>query len=296
MPITANIVLDSISPDGVRLTTFVLRYPRFIHSEFMTHRAFSRNASSSRAIPFTKQVSNTLNDIAYPLDFRSNKKGMAAGKPLVPWRQAMCRFLWRTHAYTSAGIAWCIHKLGAHKQYANRLLEPTSHIEVVVTATDWNNFYALRCHPAAQPEIAELARKMWQSQVQSQPKTLKYYEWHLPFVSKEEIDEMLWICAVANQLPRFDDWLPLIKRSVARCARVSYLNHYGKSPTLQQDLDLYDRLVGSTPIHASPTEHQARPGNSIMGTELPSNLNGWMQFRKTLTHENVTDFKPDVKY
>ena len=47
----AEVLIDSVNPAGQRLTTFVLRFPRFVLSEFNTHRMFSRNASSSRAIP-----------------------------------------------------------------------------------------------------------------------------------------------------------------------------------------------------------------------------------------------------
>jgi hypothetical protein len=219
----------------------------------MTHRAFSRNAASSRAIPFNRLVAMTWADIAYPIEFRANQKGMQAGAALAPWREALCRGIWATHSYASGIMAWALSKLGAHKQYANRLIEPTGHISVVLTATEFANFFALRHHHMAQPEIAELARQMWELYKTSQPQTVLSHEWHLPFVSKDEI--RAYFAGFGKGVvtsTNMDHWLPLIKKSVARCARVSYLNHMNETPTEDEDFKLYDRLVGSQPIHASP--------------------------------------------
>jgi thymidylate synthase ThyX len=287
--ISTEIILDSINPAGARVTTFVLRYPRFIHAELMTHRAFSRNASSSRAIPFNRLVKDTWADIAYPIEFKANQKGMQAGEALSPWRESACRAVWATHSYVSGGLSWIINKLGAHKQYANRLIEPTGHISVVLTATEFANWFALRYHPAAQPEICQLARQMWEAYVASDPQTLLMGYWHLPFVTNEEI--MSHFASMGNGVVgsnNIEHWLPLIKKSVARCARVSYLTHEKKRPTEKEDFDLYERLVGSQPIHASPAEHQAC---AVLDRNMRSgNLKGFLQFRKTLANENIEVF------
>lgn len=289
MTISAKIIRDSITPKGARITTFVLRYPRFIHAELLTHRAFSRNASSSRAIPFTRLVKDTWNDIAYPIEFRQNQRGMQAGEALAPWREKACRALWKAHSYLSGAISWAIHKLGAHKQYANRLIEPTGHISVVLTATELANFFALRWHSAAQPEICELARKMFLMYRMSEPKMIMCGEWHLPFVTDEEI--RAHFAAVGDGVvtsTNDEHWLPLIKLSVARCARVSFLNHFGKKPSQKEDFDLFEKLLSEQPIHASPAEHQAK---SVPDHTLRSgNIVGWLQFRKTIPNENVEIF------
>ena len=155
--IKAQIIADSIAPSKVRLTTFVLTYPRFIHSEFMTHRVFSRNASSSRAIPVSKQIAMVLKNPAMPIAFGANKKGMQAGETFGFFKQFLCRIVWRLACYAAVFFATLMEKLNVHKQYANRILEPFAHITVVCTATDFANFFALRCHKDAQPEIKELA-------------------------------------------------------------------------------------------------------------------------------------------
>lgn len=272
--IQAKIVEDSIAPSGVRLTTFVLTYPRFIHSEFMTHRMFSRNASSSRAIPVKKSIQMVLENPVIPLAFTKNKPGMQGGDLLSGIQHEKAIKMWMYARDMALEAAEELEKLEVHKQYANRILEPFSHITVVCSATDYANFFALRCHPMAQPEIMALADLMYDEYQASNPKQMSIGDMHLPFVSDEERQE----------LPQDD----LIKMSVARCARVSYLNHEGKKPTLEEDITLYNRLVGSAPIHASPAEHQA----IAMGDESRSgNFRGWIQYRKLLLEENIEEFK-----
>jgi len=285
MTISANIICDSISPDGIRLTTFVLKYPRLIHSEFMTHRAFSRNASSSRAIPFGKQMKMIEDDTAMPLEFRKNQKGMQAGDSLDQAGQEAAQSLWCDARDMALKFAKQLAEMGVHKQYVNRLVEPFAHISVVVSATEFANFFALRHHSMAQPEIAELARQMWNQYSTNKPSVLKKGEWHLPFISEEEIKTETFASGNIN-------WNRLIKMSVARCARISYLNHDGTSSTYEQDVALYDRLLGSQPIHASPSEHQAECLGKLQGEGCWwGNFHGWKQFRKTLDNENIETFE-----
>lgn len=283
--IKAEIVCDSVASSGVRLTTFVLTYPRFIHSEFMTHRVFSRNASSSRAIPVKKQIEMIEAEPAVPIAFRKNQKGMQAGELLDNQEEAVK--LWLEGRDRAVEIAKKLADLEVHKQYANRVLEPYAHITVVVTATDWDNFFALRCHEAAQPEIHALADLMYEAYVSSLPVFLSDGQWHLPFVKNAELNKLDW-----HQAPDLDQFLrteDVQKMSVARCARVSYLNHDKTEPTLDQDRDLYERLVGNAPLHASPAEHQAM---AVGDPNVRSgNFRGWIQYRKTLKNENVSSFK-----
>lgn len=297
MTIEAKIICDSIGPNGVRLTTFILKYPRFIHSEFMTHRAFSRNASSSRAIPIERQIKLIREDPAIPLEFRKNQKGMQAGQALDPVEQDKAKTFWLGSMYEAIRQANELIDLGVHKQYVNRLLEPFAHITVVVTATEYANFFALRHHYMAQPEIAELAKQMWELYKTNTPKTLLNSEWHLPFIIDRDISyEIVRQFGTSSNMHDYStknpdfDWLPLIKMSVARCARVSYLNHEGKNSTQEEDFKLYDRLLGSQPIHASPAEHQAAALPEFMGYSWSGNLKGWRQYRKILPNENITEF------
>lgn len=300
MTISAKIICDSIRPNNIRLTTFVLSYPRFIHAEFLTHRMFSRNASSSRAIPFEKQVDMILQDPAMPLEFRANQKGMQAGEAVAD--QETCRRIWLEAMQRAIEQAYALADKGVHKQYVNRLLEPFAHISVVCTATEWNNFFALRHHSMAQPEIAELAKQMWKEYSFNIPKLLANNEWHLPFVTEEEIKKHITNFDSVLLPTTFEFvWLPLIKKSVARCARVSYNNHDGTNSTYEQDCKLYDRLLGSQPIHASPAEHQAQAlkekdssmknGTYYTADSFSGNFKGWKQYRQLLPNQNITIFE-----
>lgn len=272
--IEARIIEDSISPSGVRLTTFSLKYPRFIHAEFMTHRVFSRSASSSRAIPVKKMIDMVDNDWAAPVTFHKNTRGMQGKEVLDTVDQQEAYFYWHVAKKHAVRYAQKLADLGVHKQQVNRILEPFMHINVVCTATDYDNFFALRHHHMAQPEIEVLAKRMYEAYVDSKPTELKAGEWHLPYVLEG------------------DNLEDMIKESVAKCARVSYLNHEGKEPTKEENERLYERLLGSQPIHATPAEHQAM---AVADPNVRSgNFRGWIQYRKTLEGENVTKFKPGM--
>lgn len=283
MTITAEIIADSISPDGIRLTTFQLRYPRFIHSEFMTHRLFSRNASSSRAIPVNRMIEDLRRDPAMPVFWGSNKPGMQAGDELDTDDIFQARQIWLDAMETAIIAAENLMAVGLHKQIANRILEPWAHINVVVTATDWENFFTLRRHKDAQPEIKALADAMYEEMQISEIVTLQNGQWHLPYINLE--DEF----PDQGEKPDIET---LKKVSVARCARVSYLTHDGKETTIEKDLALYERLLGSQPLHASPAEHQATPDEqdehgNWKNSQLHGNFSGWKQFRKYLPNEYV---------
>lgn len=283
MTISAKIITDSIGPNKARITTFVLKYPRFIHQELLTHRQFSRNASSSRAIPFNKQIKMIKEDMAMPVRWGLNQRGMQAYTDSSNFKAKLGKLVWKIAGYSSIAFASILNKLGFHKQIVNRIIEPFSHISVVVTSTDFNNFFALRYHHAAQPEIFELAKEMFKAYWNSTPRKLEEGEWHLPFISFTD----QWVADQEGRHTTED----LIKRSVARCARVSYNNHDGTNSTLEQDIKLYDRLVGGDIKHSSPAEHQAQASNNP--NLISGNFRGFKQYRKTLINENIIEFYPN---
>ena len=279
MTISADIIADSKHPNGSRLTTFVLKYPRFIHSELLTHRALSRNASSSRAIPVAKFVAWAREEPAMPEVWYKNKAGMQGTELMSPEEVAKCQeIILGMRDFCILGVER-LAELGLHKQTANRYLEPWHHITVVVSATDWANFFALRYHHMAQPEFRILARRMLQHYVASQPRRLQFGDWHLPFISSVETKAI----GVEQAL----------KSSVARTARVSYNNHDGTAPNIEKDAKLHDDLVVQKPLHASPAEHQAQALDDVTSpvgdiAKLRGNFAlGWGQYRKTLVDENV---------
>lgn len=265
--ISAKIILDSISPfSDIRLTTMELTYPRFIHAEFMTHRMFSRNAASSRAIPTKKMIKMVEKNPAMPIYWGKNKRGMAAGEELNNEEIREAEALWLAGRDAAVLCARELYEVGMHKQIVNRILEPWKHITVICTATDWSNFYNLRRHSDAQPEIHMLADKMYEAQETSIP--LERI-WHTPYIQEDEdgLDEVI-----------------KPKVSTARCARVSYLTHDGNR-SIEKDLQLFERLLsGSGHGHWSPFEHVAKA--DVEDPYLRSgNIRGWTQYRKMFMGE-----------
>jgi thymidylate synthase ThyX len=301
MGFEAKVLADSVSPTGHRLTTLEATFPRFVLAEFNTHRVFSRNSASSRAIPVAKQLRRVLDDPYVPIEFGANKPGMQAGPSLngaardaaeAEWLEArddavrhvlglitspenVAGFTDLHECLTAAEGAlkeppaeW----LNVHKQVANRLLEPFMWHTVIVSSTTWDNFFNLRCHPDAQPEIRLIATKMRDALERSVPTRLQPDEWHLPLVGDVEREEA--------SCPE-----ELAKISIGRCARVSYLTHAG-TRDLAADVALYDRLLESG--HMSPMEHVARPmkPSELEREEWSGNFQGWIAHRKLIPSES----------
>lgn len=267
MKTTAKVIEDS-NFNNMRLTTLELNFPRVCLSQFNTHRVFSRNTSSSRAIPTWKLIKEVRQNMFVPSYWGKNQSGMQAKQELGRFRRFVCRNLWKLAGHTACNIAWLMMKFGLHKQLTNRIIEPFSWTKVIVSSTEWENYLTLRNHPDAQPEIKELAECVEKALKNSVPKTLKNDEWHLPYVTEQEREKYpLFTC---------------IKISVARCARVSYKTTDGRVSIIEKDSKLYDRLVGSVPIHASPAEHQAVGLTSKVYEKYQGNFKGFCQFRKIL--------------
>lgn len=294
--VNATVLADSISPDGVRLTSLELVYPRFFHSELMTHRMLSRNAASSRAVPVLKMIDKVRDNPAQPSHWGRNQSGMQARQELEGSELERAKATWALILDQSLAAAVSLAEVGAHKQFANRITEPYQHITVLISATEWDNFFALRAHPDAQPEFQQLAVLARQAMQDSIPLSLGYDEWHLPLVIDEE----------REAYPHLD-WL---KVSAGRCCRISYLTHDGiRDP--QADITLYEQLVADG--HMSPLEHVARPFSAaewqarrelqLQAEKIPGlddlaraqiidslgfngNLRGWTQLRKTIAGEH----------
>ena len=295
--ISAKVIEDSVcAGSGRRMTTLQLRYPRIIHAECKTHRVLriddaeveflreislmddpdlSRNASSSRAIPVELLIQEARTNPAMPVRFGANQKGMQdkGGDHTAKIYGETAEVVWRRAAASAAIYAEAFMDAGYHKQVANRLLEPFTHINVVVTATEWTNFFGLRCHADADPTMRALADAMSDAMAASFPHILELGEWHLPYVSaNERRDCTLRECLIM---------------SAARCARVSYNKHDGSSPSLEDDLALYNKLVTAELLHASPLEHQGTPDPAATSESLWGNLVGYIQYRKTVPNEVI---------
>ena len=290
----AKIVADSISPHGHRITSIQATFPRFILAEMNTHRVFSRNSASSRAIPVEKNIKRIEDNPFVPLAFTKNQKGMQAKEEVEVSAQISSKNAWLElldHALRAARV---LLGAGVHKQHANRLLEAFAWHTAIITATEWQNFWALRVSPDAQPEMDTTASVMKEAYDKSEPKKLEYGKWHLPYVDPGE-------------MRAGETWMNWAKISAARCARVSTLTQEGKLDTIA-DLGLYTKLV--TPGHMSPLEHPCRPmtewehdnlfkepqymwddaeENWIWTgdyTYFLGNVQGWVQLRKLIPNEH----------
>lgn len=288
---TAIIVADSISPDGIRLTTFQLRYWRPIHSELMTHRVFSRNAGSSRARPSAKIIEQVRTEPWGPIHWGANQAGMQADSEIQHVGNAKDRWQWA--AEEAAKAAEGMLNIGLHKQIVNRVLEPFTYIDVLVSATEFNNWFALRDHKDAQPEIQELARLMKHAMHESIPKNIHVGEWHLPYITDEDWKAAQRKCQegrITRDMPSYKEMLEVVRKiSVARCARVSYKAFDGTVAPIEKDLELFEQLLVNQPLHASPAEHQATPDDQDWTHPKEwGNFVGWRQYRKMLPNEYVT--------
>lgn len=258
MNIKSKILLDSINEKTHdRLTTFEIHFPRFILPELNTHRMLAKNSSSSRARPVEKVIEDVLNNCAEPLHWGKNQPGMSAKEEIEEIEKA--KKAWFAARDFATARARELLKLGIHKQVANRVLEPFMMHTTIVSGTEFNNFFMLRCHPDAQPEIKALADLMKEQYLKSIPLSLKPGDWHVPMILSEEtfssIEEKLAI-------------------ATARCARVSYLTHDGKRD-LAKDKELHERLKESK--HWSPFEHCAQ---AIENSEQIGPFKGFKQYRK----------------
>lgn len=285
--IRVRYMADSITDGGCRLITRVWTYPRMIHAEIMTHRALSRNAASSRAIPI-KTLRERVQDLpAVPTHWGKNQKGMQADQELDEAGKMDAYWWWIRASKSAIAFHREGEELGLHKQIVNRVIEPWMMIETIVSSTEHANFFHLRKHKDAEPNFQALATLEWELFHNSMPTFIKPGGWHLPFVRNDDIE-----AAVSTE--------ELIKLSVGRCARVSYLTHDGRRDR-EDDFALHDKMIkaagdGSDPLHASPLEHPAQampwfPGHR--GERKPrsrsGNFEGWLQYRKTFAHENGPD-------
>lgn len=291
--------------------TLRMRYPRIIHAEIMTHRVFSRNARSSRAVPVKTMLMETTTIPFIPWHWGANQKGMQAGAEcneiveigreydgsIMPYSREEA---WLEVRDRALEVAKGMMEAGYHKQIPNRLLEPFMWIDTLITSTQWSNFLWLRDHEAAEPHLRDLARVVTVALAGAKIQTLKPGEWHLPYFNEADWEEAKF---QAESFP--------MKISAARSARISYAPFDGDA-SYERELERYNSLVSSDRVHASPLEHQATPDEMVTAsidlfedeneTLTPSetldaqrvykhkqkhgNLTGWIQFRKTVPNEN----------
>jgi hypothetical protein len=312
--ISAKIIADSICPRGKRVTTFELNYPRFIHSEFLTHRLFSRNAASSRAIPVPKMIDNIKANTAMPIHWGAHQRGMQADDECDAFVSSILGYEGDEYDKPSREQAWdlarndaifhakAFHQAGYHKQIVNRLLEPFQFIKVVCTATEYDNFFWLRSHKDAQPEIRELSNCMYKAYQESEPTFLRIGEWHVPYVDTfrasdgdASLEYIVGNIGVSLEAA--------LKVSSSCCAQVSYRL---TDNSLEKAEMLYSLLVDAKPVHASPFEHQCTPMDCEVDLDTEGvtgytnglgynsgNFFGFIQHRQLIDNHSCWNYEPE---
>lgn len=261
---SCEILADSVNPIGQRVTTVQIRLPLVVWPEFLTHRTFSRNARSNRAVPSRILIQEVLRNPFVPEFWGRNKSGMQAGKELTGWRRWIARNAWLWARYPAIAAAWTMSRCGLHKQDSNRVLNPWQWIDAVVTGDEgaWQAFFALRCHPLADPKIHTIAEMIREGIEDSTPLHLTRGQWHLPYYrdqSETPMESTLWASAGA-------------------CARVSYACFDGRHSD-EDNAALGRRLAREKPAHASPLEHVLQ-ASSIEKTQ-PGPVGGlWRSLRQ----------------
>jgi hypothetical protein len=286
-----------VGPKALQLHTVKARYPLWIHQELMTHRAFSRNLASSRAIPIEKMIHEAVNDPAMPVYWTKNEPGMQGYHFLEGKDKDDAIAIWLEARDDAVRHTKRLAVTGAHKQVANRLLGPYIHTTAVISSTQWSNFFGVRRHPATEPHMHDLADAIYEAVHTANVREIEPGGWHLPFVNEDD-----WITINGGGVVTPAQHMAMIHLSVGRCASVSYKTVEGFDMTYQRAEQLYSRLVGGVPIHASPAEHVAQADD---GASWPKhddsrefewvwnhasdhrNFTGWRQHRATIPHDTL---------
>jgi thymidylate synthase ThyX len=301
--ISAKVIADSVCPQGVRMTTMEIEYPRFILAELNTHRMLSKNSASSRAIPVKAMHEFIKDNPAMPVSWGKNQPGMKANEQVGSAVATEAEQIW--NRAKDDALHWAdalAHKLAIHKQIANRITEPWMTMKTVISGTEWNNFFHLRNHADAQPEIKALAEAMTVAYTTHLPVPLKPGQWHLPYITIAEYVPTGELQYLNNNFdPISLEDAKIISASC--CAQVSYRKN---DDSFDKAKKIYDQLILSEPVHASPIEHQAtpmdidsmcrfepdtwQPGVSHVSANSDlwsGNLRGWIQHRKLIQNEAV---------
>lgn len=246
MNIKVKVIADSVNPNGERITTLIADYPLIIHNEVMTHRLFSRNLASSRAIPVETMISMVMENPFIPIMTVANK-GMVSNEVVDDETLDAAKEMYLRARDKAIVYSERMLELGLSKQVVNRLLSPFQYTRALITATEWDNFFNLRCHPDAEPHMQLLAEAIRTAYNESEPKEIGWGEWHIPF----DTDKYFVENGIAGMYTQEEK----LAIATARAARISYRNE-DKDSTIEEDLSIFNRLAKNG--HWSPFEHCAK--------------------------------------
>lgn len=304
--IDVKLLKYSCSNEAIHLYTFEVEIPRVILAEWNTHGIMNSNAQSSRAVPVAKLIEQVQKNPYYPPIWGKNQRGMQAyerNDELV-WGMPVDAF-WQDCINDACNKAHALDQAKYHKQIANRVIEPYSHTKLVISGTEWDNFFNLRIHHAAEPNIREMAIQIYQTMRTASPQSLNPGEWHLPYIDTYHNKNGKIVYSFKGKKLTTEQ---AIRVSLACIAKVSYRS-------LDPSPEAVDKIINTlfpddgSPIHASPSQHIATPfqypydadewqvGESHrdkQGWSWSAQLRGWCQYRKTIPNENCEFFTHEV--
>ena len=256
MTIKAEVVQASeCAATGKQIHTLILEYPRAIHAQLLTHGVFSKNSSSSRAVPIQAAIDNVKENPAKFI-WTGKQSGMQGtdlkGDARTIHSAELINIMARENAITAVRM---MDAIGIHKQNACRYLEPFQNIRIVLTSTEWENWDWLRIDAAAQPEIEKLAVLMKEARENADVMLLQPGQWHVPFVTRIKSESgaiSYWEDTTGKEVTLQE----AINISMSASAQTSYRK---TDFSLEKAEDMYGKLFGGKKIHASPAEHQATP-------------------------------------
>jgi len=317
---SAKIIQASVCR-GINIYTMELEYPRFIHSQVMTHRVFSRNTASSRAIKIRHYIKQVEENPALPIFYGQNGSGMSPRDELGGVESLLCRTkILEMRDNTIADVKQ-LEDLGLHKQSVNRYLEPWYMTKVLVTATDLENFFFLRHdkpssgHNPAQEEVKHLAELMKKAVLECEPEEITPDMWHVPYVNRViDLDHKQIAYYIDDGSPGglrlTEDQAVAVSSSCS--AQISFRTLV---KTLKKAGRVNDKLMPQDtevdPLHGSAFEHPAKPMSSAEWSDRMGfldlikernlffggvwtdpeqilycgNFRGWIQKRKLMANE-----------
>lgn len=286
----AQSVKSSINKFGQksRLDSIYAIFPKMVMVERNRHRCFSLSDRSSRAVPPEKLIQEIRSGVglAMPAKFKARAKGMSGGEEFTGSQLILCQMGWIIDALHACDAAEQAMFRDEAKETVNRRLDPYIYAHTLQTGTfeGWLNFFGLRLHSGADPTIQLLAQKTFHVFKGTTPQFLKPGEWHLPFINNEDWEN----CPdnFGSSVKEVEEVMKML--SASRCAHLSYNDlETGAKMTTEKGLSIYKRLIESSPIHASPAEHQAMSAHSDYFNNGGNLGRYWTQARKHLPSENI---------
>lgn len=294
---------------NTKMISFLVDFPTVLLAELRTHRIltqgslyehselvdFNLSANSARAIPHNKYLQKVLDNPFIPI-WTKQQKGMN-GELL---ESSYLNNIWYQGLEEQVLYYHALLKENAHKQNANRLLAPFAYTTCIISGTEWDNFFELRCpkiyhegtkkyyksikewnkvdkdikwnknclsHPenksTAQPEFQVIAEMLYDLYQETEWRESEY---HIPFENEiidkyhSDICNYLKIKSNSNNWFKYDDYWTIIMKVSASMCAKLSYNTQDNEDSIEKHLERASMLIEHK--HYEPFSHQAIAMNS----------------------------------